>query len=107
MSDNNLSLTDFYKIHQDLGPNDLILDVRKPDEFSDAHMPKAFNIPVDQLAARSAELKKFSKIYIHCKRGGRAKTAFETLSGLGFNNLVCIQDGGMDMWVESGFPIEK
>jgi rhodanese-related sulfurtransferase len=107
MSNNNLSLNDFHRIHHDLGPNELILDVRNPDEFSTAHMPKALNIPVDQLASRCAELKKFSKIYIHCKRGGRAKTAYETLSGLGFNNLVCIQDGGMDMWVESGFPIEK
>jgi rhodanese-related sulfurtransferase len=90
-----------------MGPNEVILDVRRPDEYSEGHMPKALNIPVDQLATRTEELKNFSKIYIHCKRGGRAKTAYETLSNLGLNNLVCIHDGGMDMWIENGYPVEK
>jgi rhodanese-related sulfurtransferase len=90
-----------------MAANEVILDVRRPDEFSEGHMPKALNIPVDQLATRTAELKNFSKIYIHCKRGGRAKTAYETLSNLGLDNLVCIHDGGMDMWIENGYPVEK
>ena len=70
-------------------------------------MPKALNIPLDQLATRTEELKNFTKIFIHCKRGGRAKTAYETLGKLGLNNLVCIHDGGMDMWIENGYPVEK
>jgi rhodanese-related sulfurtransferase len=107
MSNTLLTLVDFYKQHQKMGPNEVILDVRQPDEYSAGHMPEALNIPVDQLAARTEELKNFSKIFIHCKRGGRAKTAYEILSKLGLNNLVCIHDGGMDMWIENGYPIEK
>lgn len=107
MSNTHVTLLDFYDLHPKIAPNELILDVRRPDEFADGHMPNALNIPVDQLSARSEELKNFSKIYIHCKRGGRAKTAFETLNGLGLKNLVCIHDGGMDMWIENGYPTEK
>lgn len=107
MSNSLLTLVDFYNLHQKMGPNEVILDVRRPDEYSEGHMPKALNIPVDQLATRTEELKHFAKIFIHCKRGGRAKTAFETLGNLGLNNLVCIHDGGMDMWIENGYPVEK
>ena len=107
MSDTFLTLTDFYKLHKAIGANEVILDVRRPEEFSEGHIPKALNIPLDQLATKTDELKKFSKIYIHCKRGGRAKTAYETLSSLGLNNLVCVHDAGMDMWIESGYPVEK
>ena len=107
MSNTHLTLEDFYHLHQNIGPNELILDVRRPDEFSEGHIPKALNIPLDQLVLRVEELKKFTQIYIHCKRGGRAKTAFETLDQLGLKNIVCVHDAGMDKWMESGYPTEK
>jgi len=107
MSNTLLTLMDFYNLHHRIALNEVILDVRRPDEFADGHMAKALNIPLDQLTNHTDELKKFDKVYIHCKRGGRAKTAYETLGRLGLNNLVCIHDGGMDMWIENGFPVEK
>lgn len=107
MSNTQITLTDFYKLHQDLTANEVILDVRGEDEFAAGHIPKALNIPIDQVNERVGELKNFSTIYIHCKRGGRAKRAFESLEQLGLKNLVCIYDGGMDMWIESGYPVNK
>ncbi len=106
MSNTLMGLVDFFELHQKLGANEVILDVRKPEEYSEGHIQHALNIPVDQLGDRFEELKKFSKIYIHCKRGGRAKTAFDTLSSKGLNNLVCIHDAGMDLWKENGYPVE-
>lgn len=102
-----MSLVDFFHQHQKIASKDVILDVRRPDEYSEAHIKHALNIPVDQLGERSQELKSFDTIYIHCKRGGRAKTAMETLSAQGFNNLVCINDAGMDLWIENGYPVES
>ncbi len=107
MSNTHLTLTDFFALHDKLAANELILDVRRPEEFAEAHVPHALNIPLDVLGQRSEELKKFSTIYIHCKRGGRAKSAFETLNQLGFTNLVCVHDAGMDLWIENGYPIAK
>ena len=106
MSNKLMGLEEFYKLHESLGPGDVILDVRRAEEFSESHIPKALNIPVDEVANRAAELQRYSKIYIHCKRGGRAKTAYDILSAHGLTNLVCINDAGMDKWLELGYPAE-
>jgi phage shock protein E len=107
MSDSHMTLDNFFKTHTTLGPGEVILDVRRPDEYAEAHIKGSINIPVDEVAQKIEELKKYSKIYIHCKRGGRAQTAFQTLSQMGLTNLVCVHDAGMDKWLECGHPVEK
>lgn len=107
MSNTRIALNEFFQLHHNLPANELILDVRGADEFAAGHIPKAVNIPCDQIAGRVDELKDYSKIYIHCKRGGRAQTAYECLEKLGLNNLVCISDAGMDAWIESGYPVKS
>lgn len=102
-----MSLDDLYKTTQKLEAGEVVLDVRNPDEFKEAHIKNAINIPVTELPARAQELKNYKKLYIHCKRGGRAKTAYETLKSMGFQNLICVGDAGMDMWLEKGYPVEK
>lgn len=103
----SMGLHDFQAIHNQLKSDETILDVRNPDEFSSGHIANAVNIPLPSLPERLDELKHSSKIFIHCKRGGRAKTAFEILENAGFKNLVCINDAGMDLWAESGYPVVK
>lgn len=107
MSNKLLGLNDFYKLHKSLKPGEVILDVRRPDEFEAGHIENALNIPLDQVPQRVDELRKYSTIYIHCKRGGRARSAFEVLSQAGLENLVCVHDAGMDLWMESGYPTVK
>lgn len=105
MSNSFLGLRDLYDRHLNLGENEIILDVRNPDEFEEAHIKGAINFPVNEITRHIDELKKYNKIYIHCKRGGRAQTAFQLLQGAGLTNLVCIGDAGMDKWIEEGFPV--
>jgi phage shock protein E len=107
MSNTTMALDDFHGVHKKLEANEVILDVRRPDEFAEAHIENALNIPVDQVASRIDELKKYKAVYIHCKKGGRAKTAFETLKNLGLSNLICIDDAGMDAWLERGYPVKR
>jgi rhodanese-related sulfurtransferase len=102
-----MKLHDFYKTHSTLKPGEIILDVRNPEEYAQGHIKNALNIPLPMLTERNTELKKFSQIYIHCKRGGRAKNALAVLTDLGFSNLVCVDDAGMEEWENSGYPIEK
>lgn len=104
MSNTVMGLVDFYNLHQKLGPNEVILDVRREDEYAAGHIQRALNIPLDQVATKAEELKKYSAVYIHCKRGGRAKTAYDLLAAQGLTNLVCIHDAGMDLWIENGYP---
>lgn len=107
MSDTHITLMEFFEKHKAIGKDEIVLDVRRPEEYHEAHIAGALNIPVDQVAGRVQDLKKFNKVYIHCKRGGRAKTAFDSLSSLGLKNLICVHDAGMDLWIEKGFPVVK
>jgi rhodanese-related sulfurtransferase len=107
MSNTHLTLDEFYQLHKKLSQGEIILDVRTVEEFNQGHIENALNIPLDQVPGKVNELKNYQTIYIHCKRGGRARTAFDSLSQMGLKNLVCIHDAGMDMWIEKGYPIKK
>lgn len=107
MSGMHMSLDELYAKHGKLDKNEIILDVRNPDEFLEGHIAGAMNIPLPQIPERVNELKDFGKIYIHCKRGGRAKSAFEALQKLGLSNIVCVGDAGMDAWQERGYPVKR
>lgn len=106
MSNKLMALDEFFNLHKTLKKDELILDVRRPEEFQAGHIENARNIPVDQVTNFTDDLRKYSTIYIHCKRGGRAKTALEALTNAGLSNLVCIHDAGMDQWMESGYPVK-
>jgi rhodanese-related sulfurtransferase len=86
---------------------DLILDVRTPGEFSAGHIKGSMNLAHDQIANHLDQLRRFGRIYIHCRSGKRAQAAAQTLLAAGFTNLVCIADSGMDDWISAGLPVEK
>ena len=102
-----INLDDLFQHFDQLGDTEVILDVRQPDEYSSGHIKGSINIAHDEVGDMVDELKKYSKIYIHCKAGGRARKAFSTLEALGFENLVCIVDAGMDEWINRGYPVER
>lgn len=62
----------------------IILDVRTLREFQSGHFEGAMHIPLDQLARRTAELKKENKPVIACCASGmRSGTAKGILSSAG------------------------
>ncbi|NMD71220.1 rhodanese-like domain-containing protein [Bacillus sp. DNRA2] len=77
--------------------NVVIIDVRKPEFFLEAHIPNAQNIPLDGLEARLAELDNSGTYLMVCKTGKTSETASELLAKNGFNNLFNLS-GGMDAW---------
>lgn len=107
MANTTTSLSELNRLHAQLPKGEMVLDVRNPDEYAAGHIPGAMNVPLPSLPNRLGELQGLSRIYIHCKRGGRAKTARDLMANAGFENLVCVEDAGMDAWVESGYPVEK
>lgn len=90
-----------------LGKNEIILDVRGPDEYAEGHVPGSINISHEEVGTRAGELKRFEKIYIHCRSGKRAQIAMAELEKHGFKNLVCIADGGMLDWAAAGYEIVR
>ena len=77
----------------DKGPK-LILDVRELAEVAEGSLKDSLNIPLGELTERGKELPKDKAIYIYCRSGKRAQTAYDILTSLGFTKLVCIAKGG-------------
>ena len=76
----------------------IILDVRRPDEFSAGHIPNAVNIPNESIGADEIDElpDKDRLILVYCRSGNRSKQASEKLVRLGYTNIV--EFGGILDW---------
>ncbi len=54
-----MTIPQLHDVLPSLTSQDLILDVRTPQEFAAGHIPKAKNIPVDQVMKRVTELMQY------------------------------------------------
>jgi len=94
------------KAQLDAGNGPLLVDVRRPDEFSGdlGHIPSALNIPVDELADRMAQLEPARNgiIVAVCRTDKRSVKAAEMLRAAGFGNVSVLR-GGMEQWRAEGY----
>ena len=76
----------------------IILDVRRPDEFSAGHIPNAINVPNEIIGTSEiSELPdKDQLILVYCRSGRRSKEASQKLVDLGYTNIV--EFGGILDW---------
>ena len=76
----------------------IILDVRRPDEFAEGHIPGAINVPNEEIGtAEIAKLPNKSQlILVYCRSGRRSKEAAGKLVKLGYTNIV--EFGGILDW---------
>jgi rhodanese-related sulfurtransferase len=76
----------------------IILDVRRPDEFADGHIPGAINLPNENIG--KDEISKLPDknqlILVYCRSGRRSKEASSKLVELGYSNIV--EFGGILDW---------
>lgn len=73
---------------------DLLIDVRSPEEYYMGHIKKAKNVPLDKLTEyQPAENK---KIYVICQSGMRSKQGAKILQRRGYD-IVNVKDG-MNAW---------
>ena len=104
---NIISIDELHEKMDTLGGNDLVLDVRSPGEFGSGHIKGARNQDHETVNEIAEELKTLDTVYVHCKMGGRAKMAAESLQGAGLDNIVCVSDGGMQRWEDMGWDLVK
>jgi rhodanese-related sulfurtransferase len=77
----------------------IIVDVRSAEEFADAHVEGARNIPLDSLARRATELPKDAPIVTVCTSGGgRSERAAAELRAIGFSSVRSLC-GGTKEWM--------
>jgi phage shock protein E len=66
----------------------ILVDVRTAAEYQNGHIPSAILIPYDTIAADPPSADKNALIILYCRSGRRAGIAYETLSKMGYKNLV-------------------
>lgn len=89
----------------DLGPDDVVLDVRRVDEHASGRVRGARNLPLHELEARAVAelppgLPPGARVWTHCAGGFRAGTAASILERLGFE--VVHVDDSFDRAAELG-----
>lgn len=78
--------------------DEIVLDVRTPEEYAQAHIPDAINVPNEEIGEEPiAELPdKDQIILVYCRSGNRSKEAAQKLADQGYTNV--IEFGGINDW---------
>jgi NADPH-dependent 2,4-dienoyl-CoA reductase/sulfur reductase-like enzyme/rhodanese-related sulfurtransferase len=77
--------------------DDILIDVRRDDEYSAGKIAGAINIPVDEIRNRLDEIPKDKTIYIYCEAGLRGYLAQRILRQNGFEHVFNLS-GGYYLW---------
>jgi rhodanese-related sulfurtransferase len=79
-------------------------------EFEQAHLPRAVNIPADQMRAEAARLPKdkSTAIVFYCRGSGctLSPAAARVAGEMGYTN-VSVYQAGIPDWLLKGYPVEK
>jgi len=105
---NDIKLHDAHKliIKNLSNVNFVILDVRSPEEYSEAHIDNAKNIDYNSNTFKE-ELEKMDKnreYLVYCRSGHRSSNAAKIMIKLGFTDLHRL-NGGIRKWKKEGFPL--
>ena len=86
----------------------VVLDVRTDKEFAAGHIPGALHLPIHspEFETKLSTLNKERTYLVHCAAGVRSARACETMSRLGFTNLVDLPSG-FRAWEKAGKPVQK
>ncbi|MGN5534117.1 rhodanese-like domain-containing protein [Acinetobacter sp. Lyrl_1] len=99
-------------------PDIILIDVREPEEHQACAIDRAVNFPRGMLEVKIAQhpvvnhycdveraLTNLAErdIYLLCGTGARSALATQALQRMGFEKVYSMQ-GGMQAWLEAGFP---
>ena len=84
-----------------------VVDVRRPAEYGNGHVPRALNAPLASLDRVAAQLPfaKDKPTAVICAGGYRSSAAASLLEKFGFTNLLNVS-GGTGAWIDAGYPVE-
>lgn len=92
----NLSSDDFKQRMKE--NNDYVLiDIRRPAEYSQGHIPNALNIPLSQLRSRVKAIPRDKDMLIYCRNGIKSRHAGRILKRKGFSSVGQLR-GGIVWW---------
>jgi rhodanese-related sulfurtransferase len=79
-----------------------LVDVRAPGEFAAGHVPKAVNIPLEQIEGRLDDLGS-ETVAVICQSGIRAELARQAIWS--HRQDVVVVEGGTSAWKAAGLPL--
>lgn len=83
--------------------DEILIDVREPNEYKSGRIPEAKNIPLSNIQEAAHKLKGIGTVYVHCGTGVRSADACEALAAEGVK--VVNLNGGISAWQQAGFPV--
>ncbi len=85
-----------------------LLDVRTAAEFTTAHIPGSYNVPLPLLREHRDELRAHLEqdVVLICRSGARAGEAESLLGATGLTNLHVLT-GGVAAWEAAGAPLNR
>ena len=85
-----------------------VLDVRTPAEFETAHIPGAYNVPLDTLGEHARDIQHHvdDPVVLVCRSGMRASQAETRLAAVGMSN-VKVLEGGMTAWERAEGDVKR
>jgi len=86
--------------------NVFLLDVRTPQENSQARLPGTVLIPINEFERRIKEVPRNRTILVYCAVGSRSKPVAEYLSRNGYKDVYHMTDGIVG-WYRNGFPLQR
>jgi rhodanese-related sulfurtransferase len=81
----------------------VLIDVRRPDEYVEGHVPGALLVPLDEVPDRVEELRTLAPLDVICRTGSRSLRAAEYLETMGIEATNVV--GGTLAWVIEGHSV--
>jgi len=99
---------DEVKSRLDRGDKFVLVDVREDNEFAKDHLPGAVHLGKGVIE-RDIEVQVpdiNAPLVLYCGGGFRSAMAADNLQKMGYTNVISM-DGGIRVWREKGYPLEK
>ena len=82
----------------------LLIDVREPDEYAEAHVATGRLVPLQSIPSYAGQLPVDQPVYVICRSGGRSHNAAVFLRGQGIDAINVA--GGTLAWIAADLPVD-
>ena len=104
----NLNINDWKK-KKELESNNICLDVRTIEEFSQGYIQGSINIDfynsIDFMKFLENS-EKYNNYYVYCRSGKRSYAACKIMTEMGFKNVYNLK-GGILEWIKNGYKVNE
>lgn len=110
MTDQKLTFISKEKVFEMLENNEdfTLVEVLSEEDYKGGHLPKAVNLPVDQIEAKASEIlpDKSKPVVVYCSSFlcTASSGAARQLQSMGYENVLDFK-GGKEDWEKAGLPL--